>query len=324
MEEGEAMKTVAMVLYRDVLMLDVAGPLEVFSIANRYLPEDQRYRLLTLSEDGEMIRASCGLGLQADLRLEQMPAGVDLLLVPGGPGAYSGENHALRAWLPAAARRAKRYGAICTGAFLLGEAGLLDGYRCTTHWNYLERLASRFPATRVEPEQVYVIDRNLISSGGITAGIDMALAVLAEDHDKEVALEVAKVLLVVMKRQGGQTPYAPLLAAVVRDGSAIARVQAYVVDHIEEAFTVGRMAELVAMSPRNFSRAFQRELKLTPMQYVQNARIDHARKLLESSDLPLKVIACRSGLGSARHLRTLFSERIGMTPSQYRLQFGCG
>ncbi|UCP00768.1 GlxA family transcriptional regulator [Metapseudomonas lalkuanensis] len=315
------MKTVVMVLYGDVLALDVSGPLEVFSMANRFLPPECHYRLLTAAVDGGSVRASSGLNLLADLRLEELPASVDLLLVPGGPGAYNAPCAVLTAWLPDAARSARRYGGICTGTFLLGEAGLLDGHRCTTHWNYLARLAARFPDTRVEAEQIYVVDRNLITSGGVTAGIDMALAVVAEDHGKEVALEVAKVLLVVMKRQGGQNPYGPLLAAVVRDGSAIAQAQAYVVDHIDEPLSVNRLAELVAMSPRNFARAFQREVKLTPMQYVQNARIDHARKLLESSDLPLKVVAFRSGFGSARHMRTVFGERIGMTPSQYRQHF---
>jgi transcriptional regulator GlxA family with amidase domain len=315
------MKTVAMVLYSDVLMLDVSGPMEVFSIANRFLAPEHHYRLLTVAESREPIRSSCGVKMLADLTLEELPAGIDLLLVPGGPGAYDTAQPALSAWLPQAARHAQRHGAICTGAFLLGNAGLLDGYRCTTHWNYLERLAQRFPSTRVEAEQIYVVDRNLITTGGITAGIDMALAVLGEDHGKELALEVAKVLLVVMKRQGGQAPFAPLLATVLRDGSAIARVQAYMADHIEEPFTIKRMAELAAMSPRNFARAFQREVKLTPMQYLQNARIEHVRRLLETTDLPLKVVACRSGFGSARHLRTVFSERIGMTPSQYRQQF---
>ncbi|MDA8484107.1 GlxA family transcriptional regulator [Pseudomonas resinovorans] len=315
------MKTVAMVLYSDVLMLDVSGPMEVFSIANRFLAPEHHYRLLTVAESREPIRSSCGLKMLADLTLEELPAGIDLLLVPGGPGAYDTSQPTLSAWLPQAAGRARRHGAICTGAFLLGNAGLLDGYRCTTHWNYLERLAQRFPCTRVEAEQIYVVDRNLITTGGITAGIDMALAVLGEDHGKELALEVAKVLLVVMKRQGGQAPFAPLLATVLRDGSAIARVQAYMADHIEEPFTIKRMAELAAMSPRNFARAFQREVKLTPMQYLQNARIEHVRRLLETTDLPLKVVACRSGFGSARHLRAVFSERIGMTPSQYRQQF---
>ncbi|MBB4866722.1 transcriptional regulator GlxA family with amidase domain [Pseudomonas nitritireducens] len=315
------MKTVAMVLYDDVLALDVSGPMEVFSMANRYLPPERHYRLLTVAARPESVRASSGLRMSADLPLEALLAGVDLLLVPGGPGAYNGNNEALNAWLPAAARAAKRYGAVCTGAFLLGAAGLLDGYRCTTHWNYLERLARLYPRTQVQAERIYVIDRNLITSGGVTAGIDMALAVVAEDHGKDVALEVAKVLLVVLKRQGGQTPFGPLLVSVVRDGSLIARAQAFVVDHIDEPLTVNRLAEQVAMSPRNFARAFQRETGMTPMQYVQSARIDHARKLLESSDLPLKQVACRSGFGSPRHMRTVFGERIGMTPSQYREQF---
>ncbi|WEJ74854.1 GlxA family transcriptional regulator [Pseudomonas sp. PSE14] len=317
------MKTVAMVLYPDVLALDVSGPMEVFAVANRYLPPARHYRLLTVAAHDGAVRASSGLSLQADLRLGDLPPAVDLLLVPGGPGAYNTPCEVLTAWLPEAARGARRYGAICTGAFLLGAAGLLDGYRCTTHWNYLERLAQRFPATRVEDEQIYVADRNLITSGGVTAGIDMALAVVAEDHGKDVALEVAKVLLVVMRRQGGQNAYKPLLAAVVRNGSAIAQAQAYVVDHIDEPLSVDRLAELVAMSPRNFSRAFQREVNLTPMQYVQNARIDHARKLLEGSELPLKVVARRSGFGSPRHMRTVFGERIGMTPTQYRQHFNC-
>lgn len=322
MQDPCAHKTVVMVLFNDVLMLDVTGPMDVFSISNRLLPRERQYQLLTISDRAALVRSSCGLKVQADMRLEDYPAQVDLLLVPGGPGAYGVTHPNLNDWLPSAAKRAKRFGAICTGVFLLAEAGLIDGYRCTTHWNYVDRLAQRHPQTRVETEQIYVIDRNLITSGGITAGIDMALAVVAEDHGKELALEVAKVLLVVMKRQGGQTPYSPLLAAVPRDGTAIARVQAYVVDHIEEPFTIGRMAEIAAMSSRNFARAFQREVNLTPMQYVQNARIDHARKLLESSEMPLKVVASRCGFGSARHMRKLFSERIGLSPNQYRQQFG--
>jgi transcriptional regulator GlxA family with amidase domain len=322
MQVASAQKTVVMVLFNDMLMLDVTGPMDVFSISNRLLPRENHYQLLTVAEGQGLIRSSCGLKVHADMTLADYPAGVDLLLVPGGPGAYGVSHPALNAWLPDAARSAKRFGAICTGVFLLGEAGLINGYRCTTHWNYVDRLAQRHPDTRVETEQIYVVDRNLITSGGITAGIDMALAVVAEDHGKELALEVAKVLLVVMKRQGGQTPYSPLLAAVQRDGTVVAKVQAYVVDHIEEPYTIARMAEIAAMSPRNFARAFQREVNLTPMQYVQNARIDHARKLPEGCELPLKVVAARCGFGSARHMRKLFSERIGLSPNQYREQFG--
>ena len=322
MQDGGATKTIAMILFDGVLMLDVTGPMDAFSIANRFLPEAKRYRLLTLAADEDLIRSSSGLQVKADLSFAEAPADIDLLLVPGGPGAYDEAHPAIRDWLPQATQHARRFGAICTGAFLLGEAGLLDGYRCTTHWNYIERLAARYPNARVETEQIYVVDRNLITSGGITAGIDMTLAVVAEDHGKELALEVAKVLLVVMKRQGGQAQYGPLLAAVPRNGSPIARVQAYVVDHIDQAFTVQSMADLVAMSSRNFARAFQREVKQTPMQFVQSARIDHARRLLEGTTLPLKTIAAHCGFCNARYMRKTFCERIGVTPNQYRQQFG--
>ncbi|WP_322365739.1 GlxA family transcriptional regulator [Pseudomonas sp. Teo4] len=322
MQENRAHRTVAMVLFNDVLLLDVTGPLDAFAIANRFLPENRQYRLITVAEGQAAVRGSCGLKAVADARLEDLPAAVDLLLVPGGPGAYDVALPALERWLPQAVRSAKRFGAICTGVFLLGRAGLLNGYRCTTHWNYVERLAHAFPETKVETEQIYVIDRNLITSGGITAGIDLALAVVAEDHGKALALEVAKVLLVARHRQGGQTPYGPLLAAVPRDDTPIARVQAYIVDHIEQPFTVQKMAERVAMSSRNFARTFQREVGITPLQYLQNARIDRARKLLEESDLPLKVVAAQCGFGSDRHMRKVFCERIGMTPAQYRAQFG--
>lgn len=322
MQDRNTPRTIAMVLFDGVLMLDVTGPMDAFSIANRFLPEQRRYRLLTLAADDGLVLSSSGLRVKADLTLGEAPDEIDLLLVPGGPGAYDMTRPAPQAWLPEATRKARRFGAICTGVFLLGQAGLLNGYRCTTHWNYIEQLARRHPEAKVETEQIYVVDRNLITSGGITAGIDMTLAIIAEDHGKEIALEVAKVLLVVMRRQGGQAQYGPLLAAVPRDGSAIARVQAYVVDHIEEAFTVQSMADMAAMSPRNFARAFQREVSLTPMQFLQNARIDHARRLLEGTDLPLKVVATRCGFGSARSMRKVFCERLGITPSQYRQQFG--
>jgi len=322
MQESRAHRTVAMVLFNDVLLLDVTGPMDAFAIANRFLPPERQYRLVSVADGAEAVRSSCGLKVLADLCLSELPMAVDLLLVPGGPGAYDVALPALENWLGPAARSAKRFGAICTGVFLLGRAGLLAGYRCTTHWNYVQRLASSFPQAKVETEQIYVVDRNLITSGGITAGIDLALAVVAEDHGKSLALEVAKVLLVARHRQGGQTPYGPLLAAVPRDGSPVARVQAYIVDHIDQAFTVQKMAELVAMSSRNFARIFQREVGITPLQYLQNARIDQARKLLEGSDLPLKVVAAQCGFGSDRHMRKVFCERIGMTPAQYRAQFG--
>jgi transcriptional regulator GlxA family with amidase domain len=191
----------------------------------------------------------------------------------------------------------------------------------TTHWHYTERLIKGFPRATVETDQIYVQDRNLITSGGVTAGIDLALAVVAEDHGKKVAQDVAKVLLVVMKRQGGQAQFSPLMAAVAPHETAITRVQNHVLEHLDEAFSIERMASLASMSPRHFARVFAREVNMTPMEFLQGARIDCARNLLETGDLPLKTVAFKSGFGSVRHMRFLFSEKLGLTPTQYREQF---
>ena len=315
------MKTVAMVLFPGFLLLDMAGPMEVFSIANRYLAPADHYVLTTIGTEPGALRASNGVNVQADLHIDQAIQGYDLLLVPGGPGAYNERHLPLLHWLSGAVNRAGRYGSICTGAFVLGHAGLLDGYRVTTHWHYTERLIKGFPKATVETDQIYVLDRNLITSGGVTAGIDLALAVVAEDHGKKVAQDVAKVLLVVMKRQGGQAQFSPLMATVAPHETPITRVQNYVLEHLDEAFCIERMAGLATMSTRHFTRVFAREVNMTPMEFLQNARIDRARSLLETSDLPLKTVAFKSGFGSVRHMRFLFGEKLGLTPSQYREQF---
>ncbi|WP_248767189.1 GlxA family transcriptional regulator [Pseudomonas sp. MWU12-2345] len=315
------MKTVAMVLFPDFLLLDMAGPMEVFSIANRYLGPDDHYQLSLIGTEHEAVRASNGVRVQADTHIDQADGGYDLLLVPGGPGAYNEKNPSLLAWLQDAVRRVTCYGSICTGAFVLGHAGLLDGYRVTTHWHYTERLIKAFPKAAVETDQIYVQDRNLITSGGVTAGIDLALAVVSRDHGKKVAQDVAKVLLVAMTRQGGQAQYSPLMAAVSPHETPVTRVQHHVLEHLDESFSVERMAGLANMSARHFARIFTREVNMTPMAFVQNARIDCARRLLETSDLPLKTVAYKSGFGSVRHMRFLFSEKLGLTPSQYREQF---
>jgi len=315
------MKTVAMVLFPEFLLLDMAGPLEVFSVANRYLKPEAHYHLTTLGPERGPLRASNGVLVHTDRHIDEADERYDLLLVPGGPGAYNEKHPPLLAWLQDAVTRAGQYGSICTGAFVLGHAGLLDGYRVTTHWNYTERLIKGFPKANVATDQIFVEDRNLITSGGVTAGIDMALAVVARDHGKKIAQDVAKVLLVVMKRQGGQAQFSPLMAAVAPQETPITRVQNHVLEHLEEAFTVERMAGLANMSARHFARVFAREVNMTPMEFLQSARIDCARNLLETSDLPLKTVAYKSGFGSVRHMRFLFGEKLGLTPTQYREQF---
>lgn len=295
--------------------------MEVFSIANRYLDPGDCYVISTLGSDELRVRASNGVTLTADVHIDQASGPYDVLLVPGGPGAYNEVYPRLECWLRAIVCKVGCIGSICTGAFILGQAGLLDGRRATTHWNYTERLAKRYPQARIETDQIFVRDGKLLTSGGVTTGIDLALSIVAEDHGKRIALAVAKVLLVVMKRQGGQMQFSPLVASVTQEDSPISRVQNYVLEHLTEEFSVERMATLASMSSRHFARVFARDVNMTPMEFVQNARIDNARGLLETSSLPLKTVAYNSGFGSVRHMRHLFSERLGLTPSQYRRQF---
>ncbi|NWF07310.1 GlxA family transcriptional regulator [Pseudomonas salomonii] len=315
------MKTVAMVLFPDFLLLDMAGPLEVFSIANRYLPAAEHYRILTIGTEPGPLRASNGVHVHADLPLDHANEAYDLLLVPGGPGAYNECHPALLPWLGAAAPRARRFGSICTGAFVLGHAGLLDGHRVTTHWHYTDRLIKGFPKAIVETDRIYLQDGRLITSGGVTAGIDLALSIIAQDHGRQVAVDVAKVLLVVMKRQGGQAQFSPMTAAVAPLETPITRVQNQVLAQLDQPLSIVSMAALAGMSARHFARLFAKEVGMTPMAFVQGARIDRARHLLESTDLPLKTVAFRAGFGSVRHMRFLFSEKLGLNPTQYRQQF---
>src|SRR5471032_978693 len=315
------MKTVAMVLFPNFLLLDMAGPMEVFSIANRYLAPADHYALTMIGTECAPLRASNGVCVQADVHIGQESGAYDLLLVPGGPGAYNEKPLALLVWLREATARAGVYGSICTGAFVLGHAGLLDGYRVTTHWHYTERLIKGFPKAIVETDRIYLQDGRLITSGRVTAGIDLALSVVDQDHGKQVAVDVAKVLLVVMKRQGGQAQFSPMTAAVAPLETAITRVQNQVLAQLDQPFTIDSMAALAGMSARHFTRLFAKEVQMTPMAFLQGARIDRARQLLETTDLPLKTVAFRAGFGSVRHMRFLFSEKLGLNPTQYRQQF---
>lgn len=316
------MKTVAILIYPDVLLLDIAGPVEVFAMANRYLATEDHYQLCTISTAQHSVRASNGLRLLADHVLSDAPQAFDLLLIPGGPGAYNGQHALPPPWLLNAVNASSRYGSICTGAFILGEAGLLDGHEVTTHWNYIDQLAQRFPAARVSSDHIYIQQGKLLTSGGITAGIDMALAILAEDHGKTLAVAVAKVLLVATQRQGNQSQFSPLLADVTDEDAPVVRAQRHALEHLQEALSVEQLAKVAGMSVRHFARVFARDIGMTPMAFVHDARLDHARGLLETTELPLKTIAYRSGFRSERCMRLQFSDRLGLSPAQYRHQFG--
>lgn len=316
------MKRVAMLLFPGVQALDVSGPLDVFAEANAFVPAGQGYQVITCAAAPLPLRASNGQWLGADLSLDQGDGTADILLVPGGPRLPEEiPPSEWLDWLRAACAGAPRYGSICTGAFLLGHAGLLDGKRVTTHWSDARRLAELFPLAQVEPDRIHVRDGALVTSAGVTAGIDLALALVAEDHGAAVALSVAKRLLVVAQRQGGQSQFSPFLQAPADEASPVARIQRYVQEHLDQPLGVPQLAAEVAMSPRSFARVFVRDAGVTPAEFVQRARIDAARGLLEGSDLALKVIAWRCGFGSAARMRLVFAQRLEVTPTQYREQF---
>jgi AraC-like DNA-binding protein len=209
---------------------------------------------------------------------------------------------------------------------VLGHAGLLDHHHVTTHWHYTERLIKAFPKAIVETDRIYLQDGRLITSGGITAGIDLALSIVAQDHGKEVAVEVAKVLLVVMKRQGGQAQFSPMTAAVSPQETAITRVQNQILARLEQPHTIDSMAELAGLSPRHFARLFAKDVQMTPMAFLQGARIDRARQLLETTDLPLKTVAFHAGFGSVRHMRAIYRKtrpEPDPIPTAVQLTTGC-
>lgn len=316
------MRTVAIAIFPGVQALDVAGPVDVFAEANQFLPPDERYQVTLLSAESGAVRASNGMALLADVTFERAGHAFDLALVAGGPALpESGPDARLTDWLTKVAARCPRYGSVCTGAFALGHAGLLDERNVTTHWQHAAQLATRFPRARVDYDRIYLRDEALVTSAGVTAGIDLSLALVAEDHGPHTALAVAKRLVVFAQRQGGQSQFSPYLTAPADEASPVARVQAYVMEHIGGSFTVKQLADVAGMSARNFARVFVQETKVTPHEFVERARVDAARKQLESTAAALKTIAYDCGFGTADRMRIVFARRIGVTPMQYRERF---
>ncbi|MFA6112706.1 MAG: GlxA family transcriptional regulator [Sphingomonas sp.] len=313
---------VAIAIHEGVQALDVAGPVDVFAEANAYVPEGDGYETVLVAADRTPLRAGNRMQLIADLSFEEAVGGFDILLVAGGPRLPDAEpDPRLIEWLRLAPWRASIYGSVCTGAFALGHAGLLDGRRVTTHWQNAAALAARFPAATVEPDRIHVRDGRLVTSAGVTAGIDLALALVGERHGPGIAVSVAKRLVVVAQRQGGQSQFSPYLTAPADAASPIARVQDHVMAHIGDRHTLQSLADEVGMSARNLARHFGQETGMTPHEFVERARIDAARMLLEGTDRALKAVAYDCGFGTADRMRIVFTDRLGVTPAHYRANF---
>ncbi|UOE18953.1 GlxA family transcriptional regulator [Thermobifida halotolerans] len=316
-------RRVLIVLFEGVQSLDVTGPLEVFTGADRYVAANRSgvrgYEVVTASLGGTPVRTSSGLRVAPDADLAHVPV-PHTLVVPGGDGTRV-PHSALVAWLRVHAHRAERLVSVCTGAFLLAEAGLLDGRRATTHWNHCASLAARFPRIRVDPDPIFVRDGRVTTSAGVTAGIDLSLALVEEDLGREAALTVARHLVVFLRRPGGQAQFSSQLQAQTARREPLRELQGWINDHPGADLSVEALAERAGLSPRQFARVFTAETGVTPGRYVDRIRLEAARRLLEDSTDGIARIARRCGYGTPEAMRRAFLRALDVSPAEYRRRF---
>lgn len=312
-----AQRTVLFVLFDAVQSLDVTGPLEVFVGAEQHAPGT--YRIRTASLDGAPVRTSSGLTLVPDQALVD-PLDAHTLVVPGGQGTRT-PDPALVGWLREHGPRAERLVSVCTGAILLAAAGLLDGRRATTHWAYCDKLARDHPDVEVDPDPIYVRDGHVATSAGVTSGIDLALALVEEDLGREVALGIARHLVVFLRRPGNQAQFSAQLAAQTAQREPLRDVQRWITEHPDADLTVESLATRASLSPRHFARAFQTETGMTPGRYVDRVRLEHARRLLEDTTDGIEEISRASGYGTPEAMRRAFVKALGAAPAEYRRRF---
>ncbi|MBO8199231.1 GlxA family transcriptional regulator [Streptomyces smyrnaeus] len=298
-----------------VVLLDVAGPVQVLHAAG--------YRVRLASPGGRAVVSDTGIPLGAELAVEDVPeTAVDTVLVPGYP-TVNGHRHPpeLIAHVRRLGTGARRTTSACTGAYLLAEAGLLDGRRATTHWAECAKLARSFPRVRVQPDAIYVRDGPVITSAGVTAGIDLALALVEEDHGPQVARTAAKYLVVFLQRPGGQSQFSVRSTVPPPRSAGLRQVLDAVVADPGGSHTLAAMAERLAVSERHLTRLFRREVGSTPGQYVERVRLEAAQAMLESSDAGVDTIARMCGFGSDESMRRVFLRLLGAPPSAYRARF---
>ena len=311
-------RSVAMLIYPGVTPLDVTGPLQVFDLANR-LRKQNLYDIATVAPTAEPVPTSLGFAFIPSCTMTALPLPVDTLLVSGGSGSQCMIRPDILDWLRCNAHKARRFGSICTGAFALGAAGLLDGKRVTTHWNQAAELARRHPAVQVEIDAIFIRDGELYTSAGISAGIDLAL--VEEDHGRDLALSIARILVLFLKRSGGQAQFSSQLRAQFSAVPAIQQAQLWCQENLDSDLRVSTLCRMAAMSERDFVRKFRQETGRTPGEYVISARVEAACQSLAETKLSLKGVAQRCGFGSVAAMRRAFMLRVGVPPRQYRENF---
>ncbi|WP_307837580.1 GlxA family transcriptional regulator, partial [Sphaerisporangium melleum] len=312
-------RTVVVVVFDGVRLLDVTGPLEVFTTANEHGAD---YRLRLVSPGGRDIIANGGVRLGADGALEDLRESPGILLVPGSPDvAATTADRPLLDQIRRLAAEAERVASVCAGAFALAAAGVLDGHRAATHWDLADRLAHEYPGVTVDGDAIFVTDGRIVTSAGISSGIDLALGLVEADHGADLARTVAKHLVVFMQRPGGQSQFSVRLTTQARRSATLQPVlDAVVLDPAGE-HGLEAMAGRAGLSVRQFTRLFRRETGTTPARYVERARVEHAKNLLETGDEPLDVVGRRAGFGSPETMRRAFVRELSVPPATYRARF---
>ncbi len=307
--------------------MDTTGPFEVFSFTNFYFQRrgfmpTTVYPMTLLAEQAGPVTTLSGVQIVAEQNYRDAEDHFDTLLIPGGDPQKVLSNPDLLAWVKSVAPRVRRTVSVCTGAFMLAECGLLDGRRATTHWNYRRQFSRSYPKITVESDRIFIKDGNIVTYGGITSGIDLALALVEEDWGQEVALHVARYLVVFLKRPGGQSQFSNYLAIEAHSRPDLRDLQVWIMQHPDRDLRVELLAERLAMSPRNFARLFFSETGSTPAKFVEMVRIDTARHLLTSTMLDIDGIADKSGFKDPERMRRAFVRQLGVNPSDYRKRFG--
>jgi transcriptional regulator GlxA family with amidase domain len=300
--------------------LEFAGPSDVFEEANRQAGR-RVYDIRFVAEEPQPITCLSGLRVMPDRTIHDADEPIDTLVVTGARDPFGPASQSLIAWLQRQAPNTRRYGAVCTGAFLLGAAGLLDNKHVTTHWQFAPALAEAFPSAIVEPDRIFVRDGPMFTSAGVTAGMDLALALVEEDLGRTVALAVARWLVMFLKRPGGQSQFSIQLAAQTASRTPILEVQQWIRDNPQTKLSVRDLAHRACMSQRSFARVFRSQTGITPADFVEATRVDAARRLLEETDKPLQRVASISGFGSTEALRRAFLRQLGVRPTDYRSRF---
>ncbi len=308
-------------------ILDVVGPLEVFSSANPCLQRMGRhaatpYRVDLVTQAGADVDTTSGISLRAHGALRDLRGPIDTLLVPGGEGVREAVlDRELTGWIARASKRCRRVASVCTGAYLLAEAGLLEGKRATTHWHACEDLARRYPQVDVDPDPIWVKDGEVYTAAGVTSGMDLALALVEEDHGRDVALTLARWMVLFLKRPGGQSQFSAELQSQLSEHEPLRELQAWILENLPHDLSVPTLARRVGMSPRNFARVFAREVGRTPARFVEHARVEAARRRLEDSGESVEQVAEGVGFGSAECMRRAFLRHVRVSPADYRNRF---